>query len=52
MPVGTKVGAASSGGNIKLRDSIGKVVGPAEYTSSNFSYSSDAFTKSPLTLFE
>ena len=36
MPVGTKVGAASSGGNIKLRDSIGKVVGPAEYTSSNF----------------
>ena len=35
MPVGTKVGAASSGGNIKLRDSIGKVVGPAEYTSNN-----------------
>ena len=36
MPIGTKVGAASAGGNIKLRDSIGKVVGPAEYTSSNF----------------
>ena len=36
MPVGTKVGAASSGGNIKLKDSIGKVVGPAEYTSTNF----------------
>ena len=36
MPIGTKVGAASAGGNIKLRDSIGKVVGPAEYTSSDF----------------
>ena len=36
MPVGTKVGAASAGGNIKLKDSIGKVVGPAEYTSSDF----------------
>ena len=31
MPIGTKVGAASSGGNIKLKDSIGKVVGPTEY---------------------
>ena len=35
MPIGTKVGAASSGGNIKLKESIGRVVGPARYSSNN-----------------